>query len=133
MTDWSQDPDFQYLAVDRKKLQREQMPFDGKKMCWIPDDKEGFVSAEIKSSKGDEITVTTVEKKHVSTIYPRLAQVPTFNFYFLFPTIVPLTELQYSSAHCRLKWNVPLKGDFTIWKKIEFIISIILIKELGQV
>jgi hypothetical protein len=32
------DPDFQYLAVDRVKLLKEQTKeFDGKKMCWIPD------------------------------------------------------------------------------------------------
>ena len=60
------DPDFQYLAVDRKKLLKEQtQPFDGKKMCWVPDEKEGFVGAEIQSSKGDEITVKTIEKQEV--------------------------------------------------------------------
>jgi hypothetical protein len=31
--------------------------FDGKKMCWIPDHKEGFLKAEIQSTKGDDITV----------------------------------------------------------------------------
>lgn len=60
------DPDFQYLAVDRKKMLREQtQPFDGKKMCWVPDEKEGFVGAEIQSSKGEEITVKTIEKQEV--------------------------------------------------------------------
>lgn len=61
-----QDPDFQYLAVDRKKMLKEQtQPFDGKKMCWVPDEKDGFVGAEIQSSKGDEITVKTIEKQEV--------------------------------------------------------------------
>lgn len=64
-----QDPDFQYLAVDRKKLLQEQtQPFDGKKMCWVPDEKEGFVGAEIQSSKGDEITVKTIEKQEVRNL-----------------------------------------------------------------
>jgi hypothetical protein len=45
------DPDFQYLAVDRVKLLKEQTKeFDGKKMCWIPDHKEGFLKAEIQST-----------------------------------------------------------------------------------
>ncbi|XP_061197039.1 myosin heavy chain, striated muscle-like isoform X3 [Saccostrea echinata] len=63
------DPDFQYLAVDRKKMLQEQnQPFDGKKMCWVPDEKEGFVGAEIQSSKGDEITVKTIEKQENRTV-----------------------------------------------------------------
>jgi len=54
------DPDFQYLGVDRKKLAMEQtQPFDGKKNCWIPDEKEGYLKAEIQSTKGDQITVLT--------------------------------------------------------------------------
>lgn len=52
------DPDFMYLAVDRKKMMKEQTTtFDGKKACWVPDHKEGFLQAEIQSSKGEEITV----------------------------------------------------------------------------
>lgn len=60
------DPDFEYLAVDRKKLLREQtQTFDGKKNCWVPDDKEGFLAAEIQSTKGDEITVKLVKNNEV--------------------------------------------------------------------
>ena len=65
------DPDFQYLCVDRKKLQQEQtQPFDGKKNIWIADEKEGFIKAEIQSTKGDDITVLTekMEVGHV-TLY----------------------------------------------------------------
>ena len=52
------DSDFQYLAIDRKKLMKEQtQAFDGKKACWVPDEKEGFMAAEIQSTKGEEITV----------------------------------------------------------------------------
>lgn len=68
MTDWSLDPDFQYLAVDRKKLMKEALPFDGKKACWIPDEKEGFVRGEIVSSKGDEITVKCVDTNQNRTV-----------------------------------------------------------------
>ncbi|XP_059177767.1 myosin heavy chain, striated muscle-like isoform X1 [Physella acuta] len=52
------DPDFQFLVVDRKKMMAEQtQTFDGKKACWVPDHKEGFLAAEIQSTKGEEITV----------------------------------------------------------------------------
>jgi len=60
------DPDYQYLAPPKKKLLEEQsQPFDGKKNCWIPDQKEGYVKAEIISTKGDDVTVLT-EKMEVS-------------------------------------------------------------------
>ena len=61
------DPDFQYLAVDRKKLLEEQtQPFDAKTSCWIPDHKEGYLKATITATKGDEVSVTT-EKLEVHT------------------------------------------------------------------
>lgn len=57
------DPDdsiLSYLSIDRKMaLDDQKRPYDGKKACFVPDTKEGFVTAEIISSKGDEITVQT--------------------------------------------------------------------------
>ena len=65
-TDFSKDPDFQYLAVDRKKLLAEQtQPYDGKKACWIPDEKEGFARSEIVSTKGEEVTVKVLSTNEV--------------------------------------------------------------------
>lgn len=66
MTDYAADPDFKYLAVDRKKLLKEQEPYDGKKSCWVPDEKDGFTRAEIVSSKGDEITVKVLRNQEVT-------------------------------------------------------------------
>ncbi|KAL3877462.1 hypothetical protein ACJMK2_035164 [Sinanodonta woodiana] len=62
------DPDFQYLAVDRKALMKDPPAYEGKKCCWIPDKKEGFVLAEIVSTKGEEITVKTLEKNETITV-----------------------------------------------------------------
>ncbi|CAG2228981.1 MYH6_7 [Mytilus edulis] len=63
------DPDYPYLMVDRKKLLAQQTKeFDGKKMCWIPDDKEGFVKAEIQSTKGDDITVKCIDSNQDRTV-----------------------------------------------------------------
>jgi len=64
MTDSFQNPfegdaDFQYLALDRKKLMEEAAPFDAKTSCWIVDQKEGYMKANIKSTKGEEVTVIT--------------------------------------------------------------------------
>jgi len=56
----SEDPDFQFLAVDRKKLMEEQnQAFDGKKNCWIVDVKEGYLKAEIIATEGEDVTVLT--------------------------------------------------------------------------
>jgi len=56
----SSDDDFQYLRCDPRKLAEEQnQPFDGKKMCWIPDQKEGYIKADIISTKGEDVTVCT--------------------------------------------------------------------------
>ena len=49
-----------YLAIDRKALIKEQGPFDGKKACFVPDEKEGYLPADIVSSKGEEITVQII-------------------------------------------------------------------------
>ena len=54
------DPDFQYLARDQKKMLEEQnKPFDAKTSCWIPDQKEGYLKAQITATKGEEVTVLT--------------------------------------------------------------------------
>lgn len=47
----------QVTTAERIKLQAQ--PFDGKKQCWVPDAKEGFIAAEIQSTKGEEVTVKT--------------------------------------------------------------------------
>ena len=61
------DPDFQFLAIDPKMMLDEQAkPFDAKTSCWIPDAKEGYLSASIIATKGDDITVHT-EKQEVGS------------------------------------------------------------------
>jgi len=80
------DPDYQYLAPNKKKLQEEQtQPFDGKKNCWIPDQKEGYVKAEIISTKGDDVTVLLTDKMEVSS--------------------ASLCELLYDSKTAFTAWN----------------------------
>ncbi|XP_072044348.1 myosin-16-like [Amphiura filiformis] len=60
------DPD-QFLSVGRKEqLDSAAMAFDTKKSCWVPDEKEGFISAEIISTKGEMVTVKTLTGKQVT-------------------------------------------------------------------
>ena len=47
-----------FLEVTREeRIRLQAQPFDGKKQCWVPDHKEGFLAAEIQSTKGEEVTV----------------------------------------------------------------------------
>ena len=49
-----------FLLISREeRMKLTSQPFDGKKSCWVPDHKEGFLAAEIKSTKGEEVTVKT--------------------------------------------------------------------------
>ena len=54
------------------------MPFDGKKTCWIPDQKEGYVKADIESTKGDDVTVQTAKGEVRVTGFSF-----SFSFFFL--------------------------------------------------
>lgn len=64
------DFDMKYLVVDRKVLMKEQIVFfDGKKMCWVFDEKEGFLVVEIQLIKGDEIIVKIIEGNEVNSYF----------------------------------------------------------------
>jgi Myosin N-terminal SH3-like domain len=56
---FADDPDFQYLALDRKKLLEEAPAYDAKTTCWIVDQKLGYMRANITATKGDDVTVLT--------------------------------------------------------------------------
>ena len=51
-----------YLLVPKsERIRYQAMPFDGKKQCFIPDHKEGFIPAEITGKEGSLITVKTTK------------------------------------------------------------------------
>ncbi len=55
----AEDPDpSQYLIVSLEMKRKDQTkPYDGKKMVWVPDDKECYLLGNIVSTKGDMVTV----------------------------------------------------------------------------
>ncbi|KHN79010.1 Myosin-4 [Toxocara canis] len=56
------DPGWQYLRQTREQMAADQSkPYDSKKNCWVPDAEEGFIAAEITSTKGDMVTVVTAK------------------------------------------------------------------------
>lgn len=46
-------------------MKEQSRPYDSKKNCWIPDAEEGYVAAEITSTKGDNVTVVTARGNEV--------------------------------------------------------------------
>jgi myosin protein heavy chain len=67
MMDYESDPGWQYLRLDRERLAEEQAkPFNSKTAAWLPDKEEGFLLCEIKSAKGDMVTVVTSKGQEVN-------------------------------------------------------------------
>ncbi|VDM14429.1 unnamed protein product [Wuchereria bancrofti] len=65
-SDHEKDPGWQYLRQTREQMAAEQSrPFDSKKNCWIPDAEEGYIAAEITSTKGDNVTVVSARGNEV--------------------------------------------------------------------
>jgi myosin heavy chain 6/7 len=50
-----------------EKIKMQAQPFDAKKQCFVADPKEGFVTAEITGTKGEEVTVKT-SKNETKTV-----------------------------------------------------------------
>ncbi|GMR36120.1 hypothetical protein PMAYCL1PPCAC_06315 [Pristionchus mayeri] len=73
MLEYEKDPGWQYLKRSREQQIADQStPYDSKKNVWLPDAEEGYIAAEIKSSKGDMTTVVTA--KGDSTVKKDLLQ-----------------------------------------------------------
>ena len=55
-----------YLQVPREdRIKAQSQPYDGKKNCWVPDHKEGYIAAEIQSTKGEEVVVKTAKNESI--------------------------------------------------------------------
>lgn len=53
------DPDpseWLFISLEMKRIDQSK-PYDAKKTCWVPDEKEGYVLGEIQSTKGDLVNV----------------------------------------------------------------------------
>jgi myosin heavy chain 6/7 len=54
------DPDptpYLFVSLEMKRIDQSK-PYDSKKACWVPDEKEGYILGEIKATKGELISVT---------------------------------------------------------------------------
>ncbi|KJH51244.1 myosin head [Dictyocaulus viviparus] len=63
-SEYEKDPGWQYLRRSQEQIQQDQSrPYDSKKNVWIPDAEEGYVAAEIKSTKNDNVVVTVGDQE----------------------------------------------------------------------
>ena len=46
-----------FIEDNNNKPFLQTKPYDAKKSCWVPDDKDGFVEGEIRKSTGEQVTV----------------------------------------------------------------------------
>ncbi|CAG9534793.1 unnamed protein product [Cercopithifilaria johnstoni] len=61
------NPAWPFLRQSREQMIADQSkPYDSKKNVWIPDAEDGYVAAEIKSSKGDSVTVVSARGNEVT-------------------------------------------------------------------
>ncbi|XP_025075679.1 myosin heavy chain, muscle isoform X11 [Pogonomyrmex barbatus] len=54
-----EDPDptpYLFVSLEQKRIDQTK-PYDAKKACWVPDEKEGYLLGEIKATKGDIVSV----------------------------------------------------------------------------
>ncbi len=58
---YKQDPAWVYLRQTPEEMMalQSRIKFDAKKSVWVADPEEGFITGEIKSSKGEQIVVVT--------------------------------------------------------------------------
>jgi len=96
------DPDFQYLFPDKKLMLDEQAkPFDAKTSCWIPDHKEGYLAANIISTKGEEVTVHTSNNEDKTVKKDQVEQMNPPKF-FMISDMADMTYLNEASV----LWNL---------------------------
>uniref|UniRef100_A0A915I615 Myosin N-terminal SH3-like domain-containing protein n=1 Tax=Romanomermis culicivorax TaxID=13658 RepID=A0A915I615_ROMCU len=54
------DEGWPFLKVSEEQAIRDSTrPYDSKKNVWVPDPEDGFVTAEVRGSKGDLVSVVT--------------------------------------------------------------------------
>lgn len=46
-----------FVSLEQKRIDQSK-PYDSKKACWVPDEKDGYVLGEIKATKGDIVSVS---------------------------------------------------------------------------
>ncbi|XP_015280748.1 PREDICTED: myosin-7B isoform X1 [Gekko japonicus] len=93
----------EYLRKSYEEQMRYQnLPFDGKKRAWVPDEKAAYIEVEIKESSGGKVTVETPDKKTIVVNEDDIQQMnpPKFD---MIEDMAMLTHLNEASVLHNLK------------------------------
>uniref|UniRef100_A0A8D0L1C4 Myosin heavy chain 7B n=1 Tax=Sphenodon punctatus TaxID=8508 RepID=A0A8D0L1C4_SPHPU len=85
-----------------EQMKFQNIPFDGKKRAWVPDEKEAYIEIEIKDSSGGSVTVETKDKKTLTVKEDDIQQMnhPKFD---MIEDMAMLTHLNEASVLHNLK------------------------------
>ena len=91
---WPDPTKYLFISLEQKRKDQAK-PYDGKKMFWIPDDKDCYILGNIESEKGDMVTLAVPggEKVSWSLHFGRHIPPPTFHFTH--------TETIFACVNCR--------------------------------
>lgn len=65
----NEDPTpYLFVSLEQKRIDQSK-PYDSKKACWVPDEKDGYVLGEIKATKGDIVSVGVPGGEVCITVY----------------------------------------------------------------
>ncbi|XP_043566924.1 myosin-7-like [Chiloscyllium plagiosum] len=87
---------------DKELMVLQTIAFDGKKRCWVPDEKEAYVEAEIKEVNGGKVTVETKNGKTITIKEDDIQQMnpPKFD---MIEDMAMLTNLNEASVLTNLR------------------------------
>ena len=60
--EWPDPTKYLFISLEQKRKDQAK-PYDGKKMFWIPDDKDCYILGNVESEKGDMVTLSVGGEK----------------------------------------------------------------------
>ncbi|KAM9057652.1 LOW QUALITY PROTEIN: uncharacterized protein MYH16 [Megaptera novaeangliae] len=66
---------------EKERIEAMNKPYDIKRSCWVKDEKEGFISGEIQSEQGDQVTVKTITNQTLTMKKDDIQQMNPPKFY----------------------------------------------------
>uniref|UniRef100_A0A8C0DEB4 Myosin-16 n=1 Tax=Balaenoptera musculus TaxID=9771 RepID=A0A8C0DEB4_BALMU len=66
---------------EKERIEAMNKPYDIKRSCWVKDEKEGFISGEIQSKQGDQVTVKTITNQTLTMKKDDIQQMNPPKFY----------------------------------------------------
>lgn len=102
-----EDPDptpYLFVSLEQKRIDQTK-PYDAKKACWVPDEKEGYLLGEIKATKGDVVSVGLPGGEVCSTCRAQMHSCESSDSHY----ILKSRQIARKIAHKRSRWDSVFK------------------------